>query len=1013
MRSKFKWIFTLLLAFTMQFSFAQEKTVTGTVTDGKVSLPMANVTIKGTKNGVQTDMDGKFSIKAKQGDVLVVSYQGYDSKEVKVGAANNYGVVLKEEAKILDEVVITQGYRLVTKKTAVAATASVTNKTIENRPNANVMNTLQGQLAGVNITAGTGQPGAKSTVIIRGQGTISGNTDPLYVIDGFPTNADNFRSLNPNDIASVEVLKDASAITEYGSRGANGVIVIKTKKGSFGDAKTSFRYTSAVGFTELQTPRYDYADSRQLLTIEKAFGAGLGSTLTDAEIAAFNVNTNWVNEFFGKGTFTSHNLNIENSSKNLNSFTSVGYFDQEGVLKTTGLKRFTVRNNINGKSDNEKFKYMVNSFVGFSKNNEATNLGGGAVNRNYVLGAYISAPYVSPSTYENPQQLFDLYNADGTLLYTPLFLIDKLRTYTNLTDEIRASVNTEYSYKLLKDLTVRGRTSGELLETRFTQSEHPISFNSFLFLGAGQQFGGFEDVNARREFRFNQLWQADYSKTFGKHTVDLAGSIEYNHARVQANNFRQRGLNPQTFVPGTGAGYLVDTSANDFYVPQVSASNLRLNRISYFGSLNYDYNKKYGVALSLRSDLTSRFLNASKAFYSIGGRWNIDEEAFMKKLEFVKTLKIRGSYGTVGNERIIAGTEFAGLVPPGFFDVYSAANNVYNNGLGFGINFGYPDLRWETTTISNIGFDFELFKGKRLRGTFDYYTKKSSDQYLSKPVSPYVGTTNIIQNTPAFVKNSGIELNLAYDLINNQEKGMVLTLRGNGSINKQEVGGLTAPIIDATVPAYITQNGGMLDEPFVFPYAGVNPDNGNMLFVAADGTLTETPTDADRRASGKNRLPQIQGGFGFDFDYKGFFTSATFTYAFKVWRYDYDLNNLYDPSNLGQFTVGADLLNAWTPTNTNTDVPSLTATNYGFVDQSDRFLWDASYIRLRNLQVGYRVPKKFLEKTFIRDASITLQGENLFNITRWQGFDPESDRDADVYQYPTPRIYTLTLDVRF
>ncbi|WP_264510980.1 SusC/RagA family TonB-linked outer membrane protein [Flavobacterium sp. N1719] len=1015
MRSKFKWIFTLFMALTMQFSFAQEKTVTGTVSDSKATLPMANVKVKGTNNGVQADMEGNFSIKAKVGDVLVVSFAGYESKEVKVGAANSYKVSLKEEAQVLKEVVV-QGYKTIAKEKAVSSSASVSSKTIENRPNANVMNTLQGQLAGVNITAGTGQPGAKSTVIIRGLGTINGNSDPLYVIDGFPTNADNFRSINPNDISNVEVLKDAAAVAEYGSRGANGVVVIKTKKGSFGqDAKTSFRYTSQIGMTELQTPRYNYANSRELLTIEKNYGVGRGSTLTDAEIAAYNVNTDWVNYFFRKGTSVSHNLAIENSAKNINSFTSVGYFDQQGVLNTTGLKRFTLRNNINGKSNNEKFNYSVNTALGFSKNNEATNLGGGAVNRNYALGAYASVPYVSPDEYQNSQQLFDLYQADGTLLYTPLFLVDKLKTYTNLTDEMRMNVSTEYSYKLLKDLTLRGRSSGELLTTRFQQSEHPISFNAFLFLAAGQQYGGFEDTNARREFRYNQLWQVDYSKSFGKHTVDADLNIEYNHSRVQTNNMRQRGLNPQTFVPGTGAGYLTDTAANDFYAPQISASNLRLNMISYFGSLSYDYDSKYGLAASIRKDQSSRFLKTNNAsnFWSLGGRWNLDKEGFIKNnLKFVNMLKLRGSIGTVGNQRVVDGTEYAGIIPPGFADIYSLANNVYNSGTGYGISFGYPNLRWETTKQSNIGFDFEMFN-RRFRGTFDYYNKKTTDLYLGKPVSPYVGTTSITQNTDAYVLNKGVELNLAYDLIKKDD--MTLTLRGNGSYNRNLVGGLpgTGKIQVGTQPVYVTQNGGLIDEPVVYHYVGVNQSNGNMLFQAADGTITETPQATDAVASGKNRIPVYQGGFGFDFDYKGFFTSATFTYAFRVWRYDYDYQNLFDPTNLGQFTVGSELLNAWTPTNTNTDVPSLTASNYGAVDNSDKFLMDASYVRLRNLQLGYRLPKKLIEKTFMKDVSIMVQGENIFKITRWKGFDPESDRDADVYGYPTPRIYTLSLDIKF
>jgi TonB-linked SusC/RagA family outer membrane protein len=1006
----------------MQLSFAQEKTVTGSVTDGKVALPMANVVIKGTKQGIQADMDGNFSIKVKQGDVLVVSYTGYTSKEVTVGSASTYRVVLKEESKVLEEVVV-QGYRTVSKKTAVSSSASVTNKTIENRPNANVMNTLQGQLAGVNITASSGQPGAKSSVIIRGLGTINGNSDPLYVIDGFPTNADNFRSINPNDIASVEVLKDASAVSEYGSRASNGVVVIKTKKGSYGDAKTTFRYTSTIGMTELQTPRYKYANSKELLTIEKLYGTGLGSTLTDQEIANFAVDTDWVNYFFRKGTSTSHNLTIENSSKNLNAFTSVGYFEQEGVLKTTGLKRFTVRNNINGKSTNEKFKYSINTGLGFSKNNEATNLGGGAVNRNYVLGAYISAPYISPDEYVNSWNVYQLYDASPNLLYTPLFLVDKLKMYKNLTDETRVNVSTEYSYQLLKDLTLRGRSSGELLATRFVQSEFPDSFNAILFSTTagnpnflGGNFNGFEDINNRREFRYNQLWQADYSKTFGKHTVDVIGSMEFSHSRVNANNSRQRGLNPKTFVWGTGAGYVPDNStANDNYGPTISVSELKYSVISYFGSLDYDYAKKYGMSATIRKDQSSKFLksNNAKAFWSVGARWNMDEEEFMKKLTFINTLKLRGSYGTVGNQRIQDGTEFTGINPPLYADIYSAAGNVYNGGNGWNILFGDQNLTWEPTKQGNIGVDFELFK-KRLRGSVDRYSKRTVDLFLDTPVSPYSGTTTVTKNSPAYVDNNGWDVNIMYDLI--QSDNLKLTLRANGNYNKNSVGGLPLgnPIFSGADPQYVTQNNGMIDEVYAYQYLGVNQSNGNLLFQAADGTVTENPVFADRKATGKNRLPVYQGGFGFDVDYKGFFASATFTYAFKVWRYDYDLANLYDVNaNIGQFTLGSDLLNAWTPTNTNTDVPSLTAANFAAQDNSDRFLKDASYVRMRNLQVGYRIPKKLIEKTFIKDASLTLQGENLFNITRWQGFDPESDRDFDVYQYPTPRIYTMTLDIKF
>jgi TonB-linked SusC/RagA family outer membrane protein len=1007
----------------MQFSFAQEKTVSGVVSDKTGPLPGANIVVKGTTRTAQTDFDGKYSIKAKQGEVLVFTFTGYDNTTITVGASNIVNIKLQDGVK-LDEVVV-QGYRTVTKKTAVTAAATVNAKTIENRPNANAINTLQGQLAGVNITANTGQPGAKSSVVIRGVGTINGNTDPLYVIDGFPSNSDNFRSINPNDIASVDVLKDAAAISEFGSRGSNGVIVIKTRKGSYGDGKVKFRYSTQYGQSELQTPRYSYANAKQLLKLEQIKGGGLGSTLTDDQINAWETDTDWVNYFFRPGTSTAHNFSIESGSKNMNSFSSLSYFSQEGILETTGLKRFTLRNNLNGKSNNEKLNYTVNIGFGYSRNNQATNLGGGAINRNYVTGAFLGAPYISPNQYVDSFTLYNDYQADGTLLLTPLFLIDKLNTYRNLTDELRLNATAEVSYKLTENLTARTRTSGEFLSNRFFQSEFPNSFNALLFSSTvgvptfqGGNFNGFEDINQTRQFLINQLWQLNYNRTIKKHTFNINANAEYSGSHINVNNFRQRGLDPKFFVPNTGgSGYPTDTAANDFYVPTISASRLRNDLISYFGSLDYDYNKKYGIVGSYRLDGTSRFIkdNQFNSFWSVGGRWNIDEEAFMDKVNFIDVLKLRGSIGTVGNQRVIDGSIFAGVNPPAFYDIYSNSNNVYNNGTGFNINFGYQDLKWETTEQYNFGLDFEMFKG-RLRGAADYYNRKTVDLYINDPVVPAVGDFDdtITKNSDAYVQNSGYELNLGYDVIKNNNT--TLTLRVNGSYNKNRVNGIKfndGKLFDPNNNTLLSQNGGMIDEVFVYPYIGVNPDNGNLLFEDINGNPTEDPQDEDRRATGKNRLPVYQGGFGFDFDYKGFFASTTFTFAQKVYRFDFDEENLYDPDNIQTFNVTDDLLNAWTTPGQISDVPSLTATNQPADDNSDRFLRDASYIRLRNAQIGYKFSKKALEKTFLTEVSITLQGENLFNITKWNGFDPESDRDFDVYQYPTARLFTLGLDLKF
>ena len=1004
----------------MQFSFAQEKTVSGVVSDASGPLPGANVVVQGTKTGTQTDVDGKYSIKAKAGDVLVFSFVGMTETTAKVGASSTVNVKLQDGVK-LQEVLISQGYRNVTKKNAVTAIASVSSETIGNRPNASVINTIQGQLAGVNISANTGQPGAKSTVIIRGVGSITGNSDPLYVIDGFPSNSDNFRSINPNDIESFTVLKDASATSEYGNRGSNGVIVIKTKQAKFGDTKTKFTYDSQFGVGYLQNPKYDYANSKELLKIEQNAGTGLGSSLTDAEIAAFDINTNWVDYFFRPSTTTSHNISIENSAKNSSSFTSLSYFKQDGILKTTGLNRFTLRNNITGRSANEKFKYSVNTSFGYSKNNEATNLGTGAINRNYINGAFLGAPYVSPDEYTGSQSALDYYNNTPGLLATPIMLIDKLKTYENLTDEIRVDLSTEFSYKIGKDFTLKSRTAGQLISNRFFQSEGPNSFNALLFSStpgvsslAGGNFNGFEDVNQRREFYFTNLWQLGYNKVIGEHTINAFANFEYNHSRLHSNNLRRNGLIPGVYVPNTGAGYAADTGANDFYVPSASVSQLRNDLVSYFGSVDYDYNKKYGVVATVRRDGSSRFIGANQFgnFWSVGGRWNMDEETFMDNVTFVNSLKLRGSYGTTGNQRVIAGTVFAGINPPGFTDIYGVTNNTYNGGTGYSIAFGYPDLRWEKTIQYNVGVDFELNNSK-LRGSFDYYNKDTDGQFLQSPVSSTSGVDLLSRNSEATVTNKGVELQLTYDLIKDTKNDIALTLKVNGAYNDNSVSKIESTggrIINGN---YITENGGSIYEPYVYHYLGVNPATGNLLFEAADGTPTEAPVAADRRAMNVNYVPVYTGGFGFDFSYKGFFASTLFTYAFDVKRFDFDLDSLYDVGNIGQFVVGSDMLNAWTPTNTNTTVPSLSATNFGSGDLSDRFLKDASFVRLRNVQIGYNVPKKFLNKTFISDMSFTLQGENLYNFTKWQGFDPESDRTADGSQYPTPKLFTFGLQVKF
>ncbi|MES2804978.1 MAG: SusC/RagA family TonB-linked outer membrane protein [Bacteroidota bacterium] len=1020
MKSKFTWILTLCLAFFIQFSFAQEKTVSGTVTSksDQMTMPGVNVVVQGTSRGVQTDFNGEFSIKASVGERLVISIVGSKPVTVVVGAQNRINVQLEDDTTVLENVIV-EGYNVTkTKAKSNVASVTVSSKTIEGRPNASFIQTLQAQVSGLNITSGTGQPGGNSQIIIRGTGSINGKVEPLFVIDGIPLNSDNFRSINPDDIESVSVLKDAGATSIYGNRGANGVIIVKTKKGSY-DSALSVKYTSTTGFSTLQKTDYNLMNSQELLTTERAYGRGRGFTngpnggpMTDAQIAA-TVNTDWTDYFFRTGVTQNQVVSLAGGGKNMTSFTSLGYFDQQGILKGSDLKRFSFRSNITGKSNNDKFTYSTTTSINFSRRNEANAIGTGGVNQNYVLGANNSAPYISPKDYSTSQQLLlDYQTQGGTLLLTPLFLVDKLKTFENRIDELKGLINIDGGYKITKDLSI-----GTALALDYTQQnsytwQSPTGFNTLLFSAAATA-SDTENQFFERDLALSSNTRLNYNRSFNeKHTINAGAYIEYIKAHRNAFTFTQRGLNPKTTSPGAGTGYIIDGPANDRNVPTVSAAKQETGLFSYFGTADYDYDSKYGFGATIRRDASSRFADDYKwgTFYSLSGRWNIDKEAFMQG-SVINALKLRGSYGTSGNQDILNGT-------------YSALNNtreLYTTGVGYNgtqsfilSQLAVPDLRWEKTAQANIGLDFEVFKG-RLSGSFDVYQKKTTDLFLRVPLSAINEANGINANFGA-LKNEGVEATLNYGLFKSDKVGgFNLALNFNGSYNKNtilDVAGTTGVIDNGTT---VIQEGKTIDEFFLTRYQGVNPANGNLLFLNAAGEITENPNvTGDRVLTGKSRVPLYQGGFGFDSSYKGFFLTTNFSYAAEVYRIDFDLQGLQNPTNnVGVFNVSADLLNAWTVDNRVTDIPALRAANYAAQNNSDRYLVDASYVRLRFASFGYDVPKKLLERTPFKTVKAFIQGENLVTFSKWRGWDAESPRTADQYQYPTPKIFSVGLQLEF
>ena len=1000
---------TFLFMLTICASAFGQRPINGKVTDNQgEGLIGASILVEGTSSGTATDLDGLFSLELPEGsNVLVISYTGFTTATYDVTGMDYVDIVL-EQGEFLDEVIVV-GYTTSTRIKSSVATSTVSSDKIEARPNASIVQTLQGQVAGLNITTSSGQPGGNSNINLRGVTSINGNTEPLFIIDGTPVDEDNFRSLNPNDIASVSVLKDAGATAVYGNRGANGVIIIETKKGSYGSG-VQISYSGLYGVSSIQDNDYNLMNSQQQLELERTFGNGRGLELTDAEIAAATT-TDWSDVFFRNAFSQQHTLSISNGTENTNSFTSFGFTNQEGILESSGLKRYNVRNNLNARTLDEKLDISTNISLNYSRNDEPNQLGTGAINRNLVIGGFQSVPYISPNDYVNGEALLDPL----TFANTPLFLYDRLQTYTRIEKEIKAVGSLSVAYKILDNLQFTSTIGGDFTDQNLLRSEGPESFNSLLFAEVGNQTPGFQEQINTRVFAYNFLNSLKYNITKGDHSVVAGIYSEYFRANYDLFGVFQLGLDPRTFFPGDGSGFVADNAANDFFVDEGTAQKLKAGLFSYFGQVDYDYKGRYGFMATLRRDASYRFSASNRwgTFYSFAARWNIDQEPFMENSPF-DLLKLRGSWGTTGNQRILDAGGFLN-----YFGAPDLTEDFYATGGGYaGLNsiflgqIGNTSLRWEKVTQMNIGIDFELLRN-RLRGNLDFYLKETADLFQNRPISSINATSALLANTGT-LENRGIDLSLNYNILSSQTPdGLNLVLTFIGNYNKQEIIDLPTP--DGTIQAgnAITAEGGILQEYYVYRYAGVNPASGDLLFYDAEGGLTENPSpDRDRIRTGKNVYPDFQGSFGFSLDYKRFFASAQFNYTVGVYRFDFDLRGFQDPTTIGQYRHSTDLLRAWTPDNRVTDIPALRASNLALDGNSDRHLKNSDYVRLRFVSVGYGFSEEFAKSIGLSKLKIFVNAENMMTFTSWRGFDAESINSL-ANRYPTPATISAGIEVGF
>lgn len=1031
----------------MQFSYAQEKTITGTVTESGQPLPGVTVLVKGTTKGAQTDFDGKYSIRASVGQTLEFSYIGMKTKTAVVGAANTVNIILEEDVTILKEVVlISDGYKSTSKAKQVSAVTTVTSEAIENRPNVNFLNTLQGQVAGANISTFSGQPGTnKIDVLVRGLSSPSSDSTPLFVIDGVPLTQAFFRNLNPNEIENVTVLKDAAATAIYGNRGTNGVIVITTKQGKFNQS-FSVNYSSSYGLTEFRGDDYGLPTSRQHLQLQrKGFNEGVGVlagafansgtylggaiTLDPNNFEAYAVNTDWKKLFFRTGTSNSHDLSFTSGSENLTNYTSIGYFEQEGIAPNTDFKRFNIRSNFSGKSINKKFTYGVNTFMAYSRRSQFEQETRGGINNNVLqnpLTGYINSPrFVPAGLYQNGQQLFSQFG-NPALNLTPLMLLDLFGTDNapSFFNETKTIVTANAAYKITDNLTFGTTTGVDYANDSRVFAIGPEAYLSVVRAsGAGQPLHGLETMQSFSELSFNHVNRLNYVKTFAeKHTIDASLFTEYVYGNRQVRSQQQIGLNPLTWEPGAGTGYIPFNPATMpvSYRPSVAASKSIAALMSFFGTVDYDYDGKYGFSATLRRDGSYKFAGNNQwgNFWSVAARWNISNENFLKDSEWINDMKLRASIGTTGNQNVVArGVDDS--ISPLFLGSQivrdlNSSQTGYNNSASFGVSsYANQDLRWETTTQWNVGLDFGI--KRKLSASIDVYNRLTEDIFLNIPISAGNGITSLSANNGS-VRNSGVEMELRYQVVNNED--FRFSVFANGAFNKNQWENLGVLDDDGDGVVRIGnsgqyQIGNPLGEFFLVPYAGVNPVNGNLLFLDANNNLVENPVDSDRRSTNKSAIPIYTGGFGFNSSYKGFFIDALFTFSAGAYRFDPNLAEMLDIRNATFFPVSTDLFNAWTPDNQDTNVPALAASNLDSQDLSDRFLRDASFLRLRNVSFGYNFPSKHLENIFINSLRIRVQAENYFTWTKWRGFDPESVVSSLVNPYPTPKIFTFGVDISF
>lgn len=1017
-----KNLLTILLLFScMSFVFGQNRLITGKVTDQKDGspLPGVSVTVKEVAGiGTQTDINGSYSLSVPAAaKILVFKFIGYTPAEVAITKlVVNAGLAV--DARQLTEVVVV-GYGTQSRRSLTGSISKIKGADIENIPVPSLESAIQGRTPGVYIQAQNGKLGQGIQVRIRGASSVSAGNQPLYVVDGLPITVDNFSSngastnplvdLNQNDIESIDILKDASAAAIYGSRASNGVVLVTTKKGKAGDTKVT--YNQYYGFSKPTNDR-EFLNSQQYVTLLRAAGAAGGYSTTSVEARlkryaagsddykTYKVNTDWQKQVTQHAPVQNYNLVLSGGTEKTKFYISGTYNNQKGFLIGNAINQYSLRTNIS----NQATKWLevgANLSVSRTKNYRLDNDNAFSTPEQVVALSPIT-PIIDPRTGLTSGALdpaTGLPNASFPIYYNPL--LNAQNSYFNTVD-YRNLGNVYAQIKLLPSLSFRSEVGVDILNS----NEDSYS-GSLTARNSGTPNGtGLSSYVTATNFNTNNFLQ--FIKDIGKSNINAVGGMTFQRQQNDLNSLSGNQFPSDAYKKLTSSADITNG------ISTLSAYSL----LSYFARANYKYDDKYLLSLSGRVDGSSRFgANHRYGFFPAGSvGWIVSEEGFMKKQQLVSELKLRASYGITGNSEIGNFPSRGLFTEFGYAGVAGARPTQLPN----------PDLKWETTAQSDIGLDIGFFNG-RLSGQFDVYLKKTKDLLLNVQVPATSGFTTITQNLGK-LQNKGFEMQI--DSKNIVGKELTWSTSFNFSVNRNKITDLKGQVItgsgDAVNRAVEGQPLGIF---YTVEFAGADPANGDALYYKntdlgggkRDRATTSDYNEATPVVVGDPN-PKFIAGLNNTVGYKGF----DFSFLLQEVNGDKIYNGGGQYMSVG-FNNGADnqtldQLQSWKKPGDITMVPEARLFGGNGVSPSSRYLSDGSYLRLKNIVLGYNFPKGVLEKIKLRSLRIYAQATNLATWTKYKGWDPELNSDAfsgnitqnyDFYAAPQAKTITFGINVGF